>query len=61
MVIERPPASCSLAEPESIEEAMSGDDACTNGRCLDASPMEEESEEATPDDATPMEEDPMNE
>ena len=24
MVIERPPASCSLAEPESIEEAMSG-------------------------------------
>jgi len=61
MVIERPPASCSLAEPESMEEAMPGDDACTNGRRLDASPMEEEAEEAMPDNATPIEEDPMNE
>jgi len=61
MVIERPPVSCSLAEPEAMEEAMPGDYACTNGRRLDASPMEEEAEEATPDDATPIEEDPMNE
>jgi len=61
MVIERPPASCSSAEPESMEKRMPGDDAGTKGRRLDASSMEEESEEATPDDATPMEEDPMNE
>ena len=61
MVIERPPVSCSLAEPESMEEAMPGDYACTNGRRLDASPMEEEAEEAMPDNATPIEEDPMNE
>jgi len=44
-----------------MEEAMPGDDACTNGRHLDASPMEEEAEEATPDDATPIEEYLMNE
>ena len=89
MVIERPPVSDSQMELEPVQEATPAEstpaeatpagatpieDARTEGRYGDASPleevyeeaspMEEESEEAMPDASdrtTPMEEDPMNE
>ena len=64
MVIERPPVSDSPMESEPLEGATPIKDARTEGRYHDASPTEEESEEAMPnasERATPMEEDSMNE